>query len=59
MRLVNWNIEWMNDWFVPIREGGPAWRADNPGRGIADVRGLADRAAGVIRNLAPDVLAIQ
>lgn len=59
MKLVNWNIEWMNDWFVPIREGGPAWRTDNPGRGIADVRGLADRVAGVIRALAADVLTVQ
>ncbi len=59
MQLVNWNIEWMNDWFVPIREGGPAWRTDNPTKGIADVRALAERVAGVIRDLRPDVLAVQ
>ncbi|TVQ30936.1 MAG: endonuclease [Geminicoccaceae bacterium] len=59
MKLVNWNIEWMNDWFIPIREGGPAWRDSNPGRGIADVRGLAERVASVIRDLRPDVLTVQ
>lgn len=59
MKFVNWNIEWMNDWFVPISAGPPAFRTDNPGRGIADVADLAGRVAGVIRALAPDVLAIQ
>ena len=59
MRLMNWNIEWMNDWFVPIREGDPAWRTENPGRRIADVRALADRVAGVIRALRPDAVTIQ
>ena len=59
MKIVNWNIEWMNDWFTPISAGAPNWRMSNPGRGIADVRALAERVAQVIRALAPDVLAIQ
>lgn len=59
LRLSNWNIEWMNDWFVPIREGAPAWRTINPGRGIGDVPALAARVAQVIRQLDPDVLTIQ
>jgi hypothetical protein len=61
MRVANWNIEWMNDWFVPIREGGPDWR-DGPvtgGRPVEDVRELADRVAAVIRRMAPDLLAVQ
>ncbi|TVQ95107.1 MAG: hypothetical protein EA400_00420 [Chromatiaceae bacterium] len=59
MKLVNWNIEWMNDWFAPISAGAPAWRQDNPGRGITDVAGLAARVASVIEQLAPDVVTIQ
>ncbi len=59
MKIVNWNIEWMNDWFTPISAGPPGWRASNPGRGISDVRALAERVAQVIRALAPDVVAIQ
>lgn len=59
MKVVNWNIEWMNDWFTLISAGPPAWRDANPERGISDVRALAERVANVIRALAPDVLAIQ
>lgn len=61
MRVANWNIEWMNDWFRPIRDGGPAWRT-GPGdndRQVADVRQLADRVAAVIRRMAPDLIAVQ
>ena len=54
MKLVNWNIEWMNDWFVPISAGPPAWRDSNPGRGIADVPALAARVARVIGAMRPD-----
>lgn len=59
MKLVNWNIEWMNDWFTPISAGPPAWRDANPGRHIADVEALAARVARVIDALAPDVLTLQ
>jgi hypothetical protein len=59
MKIVNWNIEWMNDWFTPISAGPPAWRVDNPGRGITDVAVLAQRVAHVIRTLEPDVVTIQ
>lgn len=59
MKIVNWNIEWMNDWFVPISAGPPAWRVDNPGRGISNVAALAERVAQVIRALRADVLTIQ
>ena len=59
MKIVNWNIEWMNDWFTPISAGGPGWRTDNPGRGISSVISLAERVASVIRALDADVLTIQ
>lgn len=57
MRLLNWNIEWMNDWFV----GGSqvAFRQSHPGRGITDVQDLAKRVAGVIDEIDPDALTVQ
>jgi endonuclease/exonuclease/phosphatase family metal-dependent hydrolase len=57
MRILNWNIEWMNDWFV----GGNTvqFRQDNARRGITDVDDLCQRVAGVIQTLDPDVLTIQ
>jgi endonuclease/exonuclease/phosphatase family metal-dependent hydrolase len=52
---MDWNIEWMNDWFVG--GGDVAWRQSNSG--IANVRALAQRVANVIRAIDPDVLTIQ
>ena len=57
MRIVNWNIEWMNDWFVG--GGSVAFRQDNPRRGITDVADLCRRVASVINNVNPDVLTIE
>ena len=57
MRIVNWNIEWMNDWFVG--GGSVAFRQDNPRRGITDVVALCTRVASVVKGLDPDVLTIQ
>lgn len=59
MKIMNWNIEWMNDWFTPISAGPPGWRTDNPARGITDVGSLAERVARVIAAAAPDVLTVQ
>jgi hypothetical protein len=57
MRIVSWNIEWMNDWF---RGGNEiAFRANNPNRGVTDTDNLCLRVAQVIDDLAPDVLAVQ
>jgi endonuclease/exonuclease/phosphatase family metal-dependent hydrolase len=55
MLLMDWNIEWMNNWF----EGGSqvAWRTAHGS--IADVQGLALRVANVIDAVDPDVLTIQ
>lgn len=57
MRIVNWNIEWMNDWFVG--KGSVAFRQNNPRRGITDVADLCRRVASVVNNLDPDVLTIE
>jgi len=57
MRIVNWNIEWMNDWFVG--GGSVAFRQDNPRKGITDVVALCTRVASVVKGLDPDVLTIQ
>jgi endonuclease/exonuclease/phosphatase family metal-dependent hydrolase len=59
MKIMNWNIEWMNDWFTPISAGPAAWRVENAAKGITDVRALAARVASVITAVAPDVLAVQ
>ena len=55
MKLMNWNIEWMNNWFVG--NGQVAWRAEHTG--IADVAALAQRVANVITTIDPDVLTLQ
>jgi hypothetical protein len=57
VRIVNWNIEWMNDWFVG--GGSVAFRQDNPRRGITDVADLCRRVASVVKSLDPDVLTIE
>ena len=57
MRIVDWNIEWMNDWFVG--GGNVAFREDNPRKGITDVAALCTRVANVVKGLNPDVLTIQ
>lgn len=60
MRIVNWNIEWMNDWFVGRNK--VAFRQVHK-RGnniiIADVADLCRRVASVIKSLDPDVLTVQ
>lgn len=57
MRLLNWNIEWMNDWF----HGGSqvSFRESHPNRGITDVHDLATRVAQVILDVDADVVTIQ
>lgn len=57
MRIVNWNIEWMNDWFVG--GGNVAFREDNLRKGITDVPALCTRVAKIVKGLNPDVLTIQ
>lgn len=57
MRVVNFNIEWMNDWFVG--GGKIAFRKDLPEKGIDSVNDLAKRVAGLILKADPDVLTIE
>jgi endonuclease/exonuclease/phosphatase family metal-dependent hydrolase len=65
MRIVDWNIEHMNSWFVPNNDpSSPAMRASFPGGGfgggrIDNVPALAQRAANVLSGLDPDVICIQ
>lgn len=60
MKLVNWNIEWMNNWFV----GGNqvAFRQQQTSHGsvkISDVPALAHRVADVIKSFNCDILTVQ
>ena len=55
MKLMDWNIEWMNNWFVG--NGQVALRSSHSG--IADVRALAQRVVNVITAIDPDVLTLQ
>ena len=55
MKLMNWNVEWMNNWFVGNAD--PVWRTS--GTGFDDAQVVAARAARVIRAVDPDLLTIQ
>ncbi|MEE9189258.1 MAG: endonuclease [Candidatus Neomarinimicrobiota bacterium] len=55
MQFMDWNIEWMNKWFVG--GGQVAWRQSHSG--IANVADLAQRVANVITAIDPDVLTLQ
>jgi hypothetical protein len=57
MRLVDFNIEWMNDWFV----GGSqvAFKKSNPAKGVSDVDNLAQRVAKIVLDASPDVLTVE
>ena len=57
MRIVNWNIEWMNNWFVDGED--VHFRVVHPASRISDVDALCSRVAGVIHILNPDVLTIE
>lgn len=64
MRIVDWNIEHMNHWFVPGSDSrSPSLRQSYKGRrngtSIDDVPALARRAAGVLNALDPDLICIQ
>lgn len=57
MKIISWNVEWMNDWFVG--GGAVGLRHNNAGRGIGDVNALATRVRDVIWALDVDVLILQ
>jgi hypothetical protein len=56
LRVVSWNIEWMNHWFIGY--GQAAFRAENPRSGINDTDALCQRVAQVVNALDPDVLTV-
>ena len=55
MRFVNWNIEWMNNWFV----NGNKIAFKNTYSGITSVDALAKRVSKVILSSNPDVITIE
>lgn len=57
MKLMSWNVEHMNRWFEPDKDG-PASLRDRT-FGVSDVPRLATRVAQVIQDIDPDILAIQ
>lgn len=62
MKLVTWNIEWMNNWFVGYGEVALKKSYEStyaPEDSIPDVDALCRRVAQVITDLAPDVLCVQ
>ena len=60
MKIVNWNIEWMNDWFVGGRQVAFREKLERGGKIIIDnVADLCRRVANVIKELDPDVLTVQ
>ena len=65
MRLVDWNIEHMNSWFVPNSDPtSPALRENYTGGGfgggsISDVPALTERVSNILEALDPDVICIQ
>lgn len=56
LRMAQFNIEWMSDWFAPE---GTAFVAANPAKEIADVDALCRKVAQVIRASLPDVLSVE
>ena len=52
MKIVNWNIEWMNNWFSGNRD--PQWGSGS--LSADEARICARRAANIINKLAPDLL---
>jgi hypothetical protein len=55
MRILDWNIEWMNDWFSG--SAGPVWGSNSMPRTKA--LEAAGRAAAVIRDIGPDLICVQ
>lgn len=58
MKIASWNIEWMNRWFSSDQDTA-AWRNSSQISGVTDIADLAQRVAGVITEMEPDVLMIQ
>lgn len=55
MKIVNWNIEWMNKWFSGNEN--PRWGSGSLSE--TDAKSVAGRVSRVIKALDPDLLCIQ
>lgn len=55
MKIMNWNIEWMNNWFSG--NDNPQWGSNSLDE--ADAQICAGKAAAVIQSVDPDLLCIQ
>lgn len=59
LKIANFNIEWMNDWFTPDAETVeflPSFTKDGH---TSDTDETASRAAKVIRDIDPDILTVE
>jgi len=58
LKICNWNIEWMNKWFGS--DAGPvALKPSGSISGVSDIDDLVTRVAKVIKDMDPDILAVQ
>lgn len=55
MKIMDWNVEWMNRWFSGNHN--PQWGSNS--LGASDARIVAQRVANVILAVDPDILCIQ
>lgn len=55
MKIMNWNIEWMNNWFSG--NDTPVWGSNS--LSATHAKTCAAKAAAVIKDVAPDLLCIQ
>ena len=59
MKIINWNIEWMNDWFVHGKIAFKDKVIKNQKVTVSNVENLGKRVANVIKDLNPDLMTIQ
>lgn len=59
LKIVNWNVEWMNRWFTADDDGAARLRRSEEVHGVTDLPDLCRRVAAVIDALAPDILTLQ
>jgi len=55
MKIMNWNIEWMNNWFSG--NDNPTWGSNSLSE--ADARTCAQKVTSIINSVGPDLLCIQ
>lgn len=60
MKIANWNIEWMNHWFVSDKQAAAVKSPEDALRNsISDLPQLMERVGRVIQQMDADVVAIQ